>query len=93
LENIIEQAMILSDSEYITVKDLPENINNPNAEEKGIKVPPEEYSLKKITTLIEEEVIRKALKATRGNRTQATKLLGISPPALRSKIRKLKIEL
>jgi two-component system response regulator AtoC len=44
-------------------------------------------SIKKATRLIEEELIRKALVATGGNRTSAAKILEISHRALLYKIK------
>jgi two-component system response regulator AtoC len=93
LENVIEQAMILSDSDRITLESLPENLVNQSIDDSTIRVPREEYSLKKVSKVIEEELIRKALRATGGNRTRATKLLEISHPSLLSKIKKFKIDL
>jgi two-component system response regulator AtoC len=41
---------------------------------------------------MEEELIRKALKKTKGNRTQAGRILEISHPALLSKIKRYGID-
>jgi two-component system response regulator AtoC len=51
-----------------------------------------ELSIKKTTRVIEEELIRKALRETRGNRTNAAKLLEISHRALLYKIKEFGID-
>ena len=45
-----------------------------------------------LSSLIEEELIRKALRETRGNRTNAAKLLEISHRALLYKIKEFGID-
>ena len=47
----------------------------------------EEFSIKRAARIMEEELIRKALKKTKGNRTRAARILEISHPALLSKIK------
>ena len=49
-------------------------------------------SIKKTTRVIEEELIRRALKETGGNRTNAAKILEISHRALLYKIKEFGIE-
>ena len=51
-----------------------------------------ELSIKKTTRIIEEELIRKALRETRGNRTNAAKILEISHRALLYKIKEYGID-
>jgi two-component system response regulator AtoC len=51
-----------------------------------------ELSIKKTTRLIEEELIRKALQTTNGNRTNAAKILEISHRALLYKIKEYGID-
>ncbi|MCJ7496356.1 MAG: sigma-54-dependent Fis family transcriptional regulator, partial [Deltaproteobacteria bacterium] len=50
------------------------------------------YSIKKASRIMEEELIRKALKKTGGNRSHAVKILEISHPALLTKIKEYGIE-
>lgn len=91
LENIIERAIILSHGRKIEAEYLPSEIVN--IEKKRIKrLSEEEISIKKATRLLEEELIRKALQKTEGNRTQAAKILEISHPSLLSKIKEYGIE-
>lgn len=91
LENIIERAMILAQGRKITSENLPTEIKSPE-QNRIKKLMEEEISIKKATRLLEEELIRKALKKTGGNRTQAAKILEISHPALLSKIKEYGIE-
>ena len=51
-----------------------------------------ELSIKKTTRMMEEELIRKALQATNGNRTNAAKILEISHRALLYKIKEYGID-
>jgi len=91
LENIIERAMILSQGRRIMAENLPAEIKSPE-QNRIKKLMEEEISIKKATRLLEEELIRKALQKTGGNRTQAAKILEISHPALLSKIKEYGIE-
>lgn len=85
LENIIERAMVMTDKDIVDVDGIPENITAHHSE--GIyHIPEDNYSIKKLGRIMEEKLIRKALKKTRGNKSQAAKLLEISYPALLSKI-------
>jgi len=86
LENIVERAMILTQSRRIGVENLPSEIlgSTPQWEKDLLG---DKYSIKEVNRIMEAELIRKALKKTKGNRTQAAKLLEISHPALLSKIK------
>jgi two-component system response regulator AtoC len=57
-----------------------------------ISIGASEMSIKKTTRIVEEELIRKALTATSGNRTNAAKILEISHRALLYKIKEYRIE-
>ena len=54
---------------------------------------PEEYSVKRVVARVEEELIRRALRKTRGNRTAASRLLEISHRTLLYKIKDYGIDL
>jgi two-component system response regulator AtoC len=86
LENALERCVILSEKGRIEKEVLPPEIQIAagvsNPEEPG-----REYSLKKMSRIMEEQLIRKALGKTRGNRTHAARLLEISHPALLSKMK------
>lgn len=86
LENTIERAMVLSDTDRIEPDSLPERLIS-NA------IPPElpflgdDLSIRRATRAIERELIRRSLDKTAGNRTRAAELLEISPRALLYKIK------
>jgi two-component system, NtrC family, response regulator AtoC len=91
MENAIERAMILSPDCRIGPESLPPEIRN------GARLPGEiftgnELSIKKAARLLEADLIRRALQKTGGNRSQASRILEISHPALLSKIREYGIE-
>lgn len=92
LENIIERAMVLSDADSISVEHLPEAIVSRGLKnEKGSNF--NGYSLKQAQKAMEKDLITRALKATEGNRTQASKLLEISHPSLLNKLKLYGIDL
>ena len=86
LENAIERAMILTLGEKIESGSLPSEVLGEGAPWKK-EIWGEELSIKKASRIMEEELIRRALKKTKGNRTQAVRLLEISHPALLSKMK------
>ncbi len=86
LENSIERAMILTLGEKIESDSLPSEVLGERAPWKK-EIWGEELSIKKASRVMEEELIRRALKKTKGNRTQAARLLEISHPALLSKMK------
>jgi two-component system response regulator AtoC len=91
LENTIERAMVLSDGKRIEAEGLPEKLRatrDPIRQSLAVG----EMSIKKTTRIIEEELIRKALRETRGNRTNAAKILEISHRALLYKIKEYGID-
>jgi two-component system response regulator AtoC len=91
LENTIERAMILAQGKRIGVDCLPSEILGQRASWKK-EIWAEEFSIKKANRMMEEDLIRKALKRTGGNRSQAAKILEISHPSLLSKMKVYSIE-
>lgn len=87
LENAVERAMILSDSEYIQKIDigatLPKRGPSP---ESWI----ETLTYEEARHRIEKSYIEKALAESRGNRTKAARILGISRRSLLYKLKKQK---
>jgi len=92
LENTIERAIVLTDRENVGVENLPYEIQNFEEKEQVPSVTEEEYSIKKTTKSLETNLIRKALKKTKGNHTHAARLLEISHRALLYKIKEYGIE-
>jgi two-component system response regulator AtoC len=86
LENAIERAVILSEENRIEPSVLPSDIRKAIIHEEKEPIS-DEYSIKKMERIMEEQLIRKALDKTQGNRTHAAKLLEISHPSLLSKMK------
>lgn len=91
LENAIERAMILAQGKKIEADCLPSEVLGTRPSWKK-DLWGDEYSIKKASRIMEEELIRKALKKTGGNRSHAVKILEISHPALLSKIKEYGVE-
>jgi two-component system response regulator AtoC len=87
LENTIERAIVLADRENIEIENLPLEIQNFQEEIPLEPLAEEEYSIKKSSRFLEMNLIKKALKKTKGNHTHASKLLEISHRALLYKIK------
>lgn len=86
LENTIERAMVLCEGPRIGVAVLEERIKA-SAARARLPLVADETSIKKATRMVEEDLIRKALNQTGGNRTNAAKILEISHRALLYKIK------
>ncbi len=86
LENTVERAIVLCEGDEIGRRDLYDRIL---AGEDRIRrtLQSGELSIKKTTRVVEEELIRRALKETGGNRTNAAKILEISHRALLYKMK------
>jgi two-component system response regulator AtoC len=87
LENTIERAVVLTDQENIALENLPIEIQEFKEEFQSEPLPDEEYSIKKASKTLEINLIKKALRKTKGNHTHAAKLLEISHRALLYKIK------
>ncbi len=89
LKNVIEHAAILSDDSVIRAEHLMLQqrtilpATNSSEQAREIRIPPEGKSLE----LIEQEAVRLTLQITRGNRSAAARILGISRPTLGRKLR------
>ncbi len=90
LENVIERAMVLTESKIIGLEYLPSPI------QKGHDTFPHEVlegvmSIKKASKSVERELIKRALVQTKGNRTRAAQILEVSLPALLYKMKEYQI--
>jgi two-component system response regulator AtoC len=92
LENVIERAIVLTESNRIQVENLPPQIQNPK-EESRLSLLNDELSIKKASRYLEIDLIKKALHKTKGNHTHAAKLLEISHRALLYKIKDYGIDM
>jgi len=86
LENTIERALVLCEGSVIEADLLEEKLRD-RRDPIRESLASDELSIKKTTRVVEEELIRRALDATGGNRTNASKLLEISHRALLYKIK------
>ena len=87
LENTIERAIVLTDKEVIELENLPLEIQNFKDQIPFTSLAEEEHSIKKASRFLETNLIKKALKKTKGNHTHAARLLEISHRALLYKIK------
>ncbi len=86
LENILERAFTLSDGKKISLHDLQiPTIASPQTADENV-------SLDDYLITVEKQTIIDALAKTRGNKTQAAKLLGVSFRTLRYRLKKLGLE-
>jgi two-component system response regulator AtoC len=91
LENTVERAIVLADGDHIELDDLPAEVQDFHDRNRLEPLAEEEYSIKKASKYLETNLIKKALKKTKGNHTQAAKLLEISHRALLYKIKEYEI--
>jgi two-component system, NtrC family, response regulator AtoC len=92
LENVIERAVILCEKNIL----LPENLPTELGVKTGTKRIDdflEGFSIKVAQKVVEKRLITRALDATAGNRTKASKLLEISHPSLLSKMKAYEIDM
>lgn len=82
LKNIMERAVILADGPILTVANLPLELQSNDPEENG-----DNFEL----ASVEKIHIRKVLKHTGGNKTEASRLLGIGMTTLYRKIEEYKL--
>jgi Nif-specific regulatory protein len=92
LENEIERAVTLAGKEReITEEHLSEKIKA--LSEKGILIPEANGTLKEVTERIEQRIVLETLQKTRGNRSQAARMLGLTRQGLLNKIARYNISL
>ncbi len=87
LENIMEQAVVLSRGDFIMTRDLPMTVRSAQSEPKISDVMLDGNLTKQVEAL-EIELIRYALDQAEGVQTKASKLLGITERNLRYKLNK-----
>jgi two-component system, NtrC family, response regulator AtoC len=90
LQNIVERALVLSDSNTITMDSLPQELRR-TTEDFKVQIPEEQLSIKRtlseLVPRVERELIQRALKLTDNNRTRAARLLEISHRSLLYKLK------
>ena len=88
LRNVLEQMMVLADGEFLTERDLPDQI----AESAMTAPNPSEIPTGLTMDELEKLAITKALDQCAGNRTHAANRLGISVRTLQRKLQQYKLE-
>ena len=86
LENVIERSILLARGRWITPEDLPSRISSESNYLPSF-LPEESLSIRKASSRLERDLIRKALELTGGNRSRASRILEISRPKLLAKIK------
>jgi DNA-binding NtrC family response regulator len=91
LENLIERAVVLSRSDYLSLNDLPLHTNL-SPEQKLLDPYQFEEGYEKKIQAFEREMLTTALQQTGGNKSAAARLLGIGERHLRSRLEKLRMK-
>ena len=95
LENIIERAVTLENTQWIQADSLPHWVASPEqglGELSGtIQIPDGGMDLEALMAQMETQLLKDALNRTGGNRTEAAKLLGITFRSIRYKLDKFGI--
>ncbi len=91
LENAIERAVILCPSDMISVSDLPRNFKADLTNALHFDDIPANTSLPETLDMIEQQMIKRALKMTNHVQAHAAQLLGIGKSGLNMKIKKYNI--
>jgi two-component system response regulator HydG len=86
LENVIEQALVFTEGELVSVGALPAFLQGADAEDR-LDVP-KEMSLPEILDDLERQLILKAYRKAKGVKTETARLLGIKTSALYYKLDK-----
>jgi two-component system response regulator PilR (NtrC family) len=87
LENVIERAVALETSDAVLPERLPESIRSPSRSE-PLPAIGDGFSLDAYLLSIESRLLAEALEQAQGDRSQAARLLGVSPRSLRYLIHK-----
>lgn len=82
LKNIVGRAVLLTDKEVIEPEDLDDIAPKEEAELEASPVLHEEFDLKAYLDDIRQKLYRKALEKASGNKSEAARLLAVTPPAV-----------
>ncbi len=90
LENVLERVVTLADKDAIAVDDLPNEVRTYVAERRAPRASFKTDSIDLFTAVdrFEDALIDQALQRTRGNKEQASKLLGLKRTTLVAKLRR-----
>ena len=91
LENCLERAMVLTDTDRIDTESLPPSLKRKHEAQAASasleKIDLDNLSIKQRARTLEIDLITRALAKTKGNRTHAAKILEISHRALLYKLK------
>lgn len=95
LENIIERSVALESSSEVRSESLPGNVLHPKSDREDFSVQEAKtqldlgrIALDDLMNAFEKDLLLKALEKTRGSRTKAAKLLGITSRSIRYRLKK-----
>ena len=90
LQNVVERAVLLSPGDEIGPTDLPSELLEDNISKTPLY--PCGQTLKEALERPERQIIRRALEASKGNRSQAAEVLGINRTTLYKKMKRLGLD-
>jgi len=92
LENMVERILLFTDSEMVTNNDLPDEISSRAPEPEAKLINGSGIDLESVIADIEKRYLEEALKKAGGNKTDSSKLLGLSFRSFRHKLSKYGIK-
>ncbi len=92
LENIIERALLLHDSEVIDSQHLPEEIRTASSAGEHVAIPSEGIKFEDMIEDMEKAYLIEALEKAHGIKTDAAKLLSLSFRSFRHRLKKYGID-
>jgi DNA-binding NtrC family response regulator len=95
LENAIERAVVTSRENILLVENLPTDVLQPAAPRSPFSIDlerPLPDLLREVTTKVEQQYIKKALKKARGNVGRCARICGLSRRSISAKIAEYKLE-
>jgi DNA-binding NtrC family response regulator len=91
LRNVVERAVLFCRGSQVTLEELPTSLRGASMKRDATPVPQKVVSLQEAAEEAEIQAIRAALTASRGRRTEAAELLGISRKTLWEKVKHYRI--
>jgi len=92
LENMVERILLFADSEMITNQDMPEELTASSTEARTDLISNGGIDLESVLAEIEKKYLIEALRKAGGNKTDSSKLLGLSFRSFRHKLSKFGIK-
>jgi DNA-binding NtrC family response regulator len=92
LAAIVRESHVQATATTIETSDLPDWFHQSVRGQSGMRKPDERINLEKFLAEIERELIDRALRRARGNKSKAAKLLGLNRPRLYRRMKELGFE-